>query len=237
MFKKHLPEPIQGMPVCAKKTNLFELLATTSDSPEDIAWFVGRAKFSSGTKTLEQIDNDKHRIRDETNPEITHASTNKHVKIRKTQIQTTENPFDVLAGCSNNTDKTIFQITPRENAEDITEETEEVVPEKGNHLTHNAKKKAVLPIIVHQRLTNCKQLIAKLRSAAPTGFSIKLTKNATSIYIEGQSQDVFVKDVLRKEKLGFHSYNNKNEKNRAFVLEGLDEECLPEDIGKELRQR
>lgn len=194
---------------------------------------VDRAGPSSEARTLQQKDKDKHRIRDENNPENTHPSATKTsiLKADKTAQSTvgTKNRYEALP-----TDNEYTPL-PTADSENDSEEDEEVYQDAtpGSSNIKN-KKKPPLPIIVHKRIINSKNLINKLKSAAPAGFSIKLTRNATSIYITDTSQLTVVKDVLRDEGLAFHTYSEKEERTHAFVLEGLDEDVLSEEIFEEL---
>lgn len=174
----------------------------------------------------------KNRVADDEQPHLTHPTTKTMYTQRREEACKNDthipNRYKMLADVHNDPDP----VEEDENSDEEAYEEAETVEQ--DQTQTQTKKSQPLPIIVHQRLTNCKQLINQLKNAAPAGFNIKLTQKATSIYVANKSQETVVKDLLRKEGLGFHSYSQKEQKTHAFVLQGLDEDVLPEEILEEL---
>lgn len=89
-------------------------------------------------------------------------------------------------------------------------------------------------IVIHQRMGDTKVLIEMLKNSCTEGFSIKHGNNTTNIQIKSRNQHGMVSRWLEQQKIGHHTYTAPENKNHAFVLEGLDNAATEHEIKDEL---
>lgn len=79
-----------------------------------------------------------------------------------------------------------------------------------------------------------KVLIDMLKATCTEGFSIKHGNNTTNIQIKNRKHHRMVSRWLEQQKIGHHTYTAPENKNHAFVLEGLDNAVAELEIKEEL---
>lgn len=101
-----------------------------------------------------------------------------------------------------------------------------------NKLEKTKKVSKPPPIVIHHKMKNTKEFSDLLKKDITKGFELKYTKNNTNLFIKDTNEyrkylqkikkNQEDKDQDPEDKLEFHTYTEKSEKNHAFVLKGLD---------------
>ena len=82
-----------------------------------------------------------------------------------------------------------------------------------------------------------KNFIDHLKTHVKNGFKIKNGKEKTTIFIQKETDWINYKQILKEQNVEFYTFTNKNEKNHAFVLKGLQHEEDTKTIEDQLKEQ
>lgn len=174
-------------------------------------------------RTYPKTELRKNRVPEEGNPSTTHPA-GKNLIHNKSNATPTSNYYQSLQQNNEDTENN------NEDPEDNTEQTEQNNEEQQNQTT---KKRPPL-IVLHQRLKDPKKTVNMMKTIATSGFSIKHGNNTTNIQLNDKKQAVAVSKWLELNAIAHHTFTSPEDKNHAFVLEGLDEVTTEDEIKEEL---
>lgn len=94
------------------------------------------------------------------------------------------------------------------------------------------------PIVLDGLVKNHRNTIEKVKTILQNSkFQIKYGMNKTNILTENLENYTKLKEYFVRSKQPFHTYTAKGEKTHAFVLRGLNEQTMPEDIKMDLLEQ
>lgn len=129
------------------------------------------------------------------------------------------------------------QIETRNKYDSLGEETDDEDPQPRNQYAAKPKpkkKETPPPIIIAGRPSNHKELTTELNSHIKQGYHIRYAKNSIIIYVHTSDEYKKYVQTLSSDNVEFHTYTQKETRDHAFILRGLQGNPDTADITQDL---
>lgn len=122
-----------------------------------------------------------------------------------------------------------FQLLEDNDGMDM-EESNKEEDDKVN--TKNSKSPP--PLVLHGKIESYSTFTKALKGLLKQNYYVKYHTEFTEVFTTTKEQYELLKEIWHQQELSFHTYTDKNEKRKTFVIKGLHEQTDCQDIKLEL---
>ncbi|XP_076660776.1 uncharacterized protein LOC143364175 [Halictus rubicundus] len=116
-------------------------------------------------------------------------------------------------------------------------ENDEMEMDTGEGMATKPKKnKKPPPLVLHGTIQTHAAFMKTLKDLLKENYYIKYHENFTEVFTTTQEQYTLLKDIWIQKNFKFHTYTNKTEKRKTYVIQGLHNQTEIEDIERELKE-
>ncbi|CAH1115736.1 unnamed protein product [Psylliodes chrysocephalus] len=198
-----------------------------TDPTKDNQPFITPKKFSSNfeklireksKKTLTKTSNRYHVLTEDSDSEMDDEKKSGKTREDKENSKTVENK-----------EETIESILAENKASNTKNPPRKVTttPKNKTHMP---------PIIIDGKTASQNTLVNDIKAIVSGKFSIKHTNTPTILFLEEKEDHEKMVNIIKAEKLPYHTYTNREEKTHEFVLRGLADGTKIEQIDEDLAE-
>lgn len=107
---------------------------------------------------------------------------------------------------------------------------------KHAHKSSIKELKKTSPLVIHGEINNHYEFLKKVKNIVKDKFHIKYNKGYTEVFTKCKPDFQLLKTMWKENKVQFHTFTEKENKERAFVIRGLHAEMSTTDILEELKE-
>lgn len=143
----------------------------------------------------------------------------------KTKVRqlTLSNRYELLANQNDDDDM--------ETEDDTDEEAQTGVK---NNPNKSSKTKRPPPLVIHGKIKSHTEFMQALKDTIKENFHIKYHEDFTEVFTSNHEQYSLLKERWLTNKINFHTYTDKTEKRRTYVIRGLHSQIETNEIKQDL---
>lgn len=112
-------------------------------------------------------------------------------------------------------------LTEKNNENSVQSDTDEESETVSGKKPDKIKTKKPPPVVVHGNIQSHEQFMKSLKDLLHSDFYIKYHGEFTEVFTKTREQNALLKAILLDKNISFHTYTDKIEKRKNFVIKGL----------------
>jgi len=100
----------------------------------------------------------------------------------------------------------------------------------------NTKTRRPPPLVIHGKIQTHMEFMKALKEVIKENFHVKYHEDFTEVFTSNLEQHSKLKKIWQLRKINFHTYTDKTDKRRTYVIKGLHNQTDINDIKQDLEE-